>query len=168
MIIRLATLQDIPEIMTVIREVVPLMIASGNLQWNDDYPNVAVFENDVALNRLWVADFDGAIAGVAALTTDAEPEYEQAGIDITAAAVVTHRLAVSTRFAGRGIAKALLNKAEEVAIQKGIKFLRTDTNSNNKATQKLFPTLGYIYKGNITLALRPGLNFYCYEKELFL
>ncbi|MGZ3873208.1 MAG: GNAT family N-acetyltransferase [Mucilaginibacter sp.] len=164
MIIRLATLNDIPQIMQVIAEVVPLMRASGNFQWDKDYPDADVFKNDIALNQLWVADMEGAIAGVTAITTDQSPEYAEVGWDINETAIVTHRLAVSPAFQGKGVAAALLAQAEQVAINLGITVLRVDTHINNQATQKLFPRLGYQLAGEIGLGFRPGMRFLCYQK----
>ena len=164
--IRLATLEDIVPIMNLVREIVPVMRASGNFQWDDVYPNPAVFEQDVALNQLWVADADGGVAGFAAITTDQEAEYANVGWDINEPAIVTHRLAVSIHHRRQGIAEALLKQAEVVALKRGITILRIDTNSNNKATRLLFPKLGYEYAGEIGLSFRPNLRFYCYEKIL--
>lgn len=164
--IRLATLSDIPAIMEVIREVVPIMRSAGNLQWDDKYPNEQVFEQDITEGQLWVADEDGTIAGVTAITTEQYPEYAQVGLDTSEEAIVTHRLAVSPHFRGRGLAADLLYQAEVVAIKRGIGILRIDTNSQNHATQQLFPKLGYVYKGEITLEFRPGLSFVCFEKRL--
>lgn len=164
--IRLATLADIPAIMQIIRDVVPAMMAAGNFQWDDQYPNPEVFANDIELNQLWVADINGSVAGVAAITTDQDEEYKEAGWDITIPAIVTHRLAVSPHYRGRGIADGLLMQAESEAIRRGIPLLRIDTNTKNEATQKLFPKLGYQYSGEIGLGFRPGLRFYCYEKKL--
>jgi GNAT superfamily N-acetyltransferase len=164
--IRLATLKDIPQIMNLIADVVPLMIASGNLQWDDKYPNPQVFEKDIDLNQLWVAEIDGEVAGVTAITTEQYPEYAQVGLDINEPAIVTHRLAVSPHFRRKGIAAALLMQAEYEAIERGIETLRVDTNTKNEATQKLFPKLGYTFLGEMGLEFRPGLRFYCYEKRL--
>ena len=108
----------------------------------------------------------GQVAGITAITTEQEAEYAKVGWDITEAAIVTHRLAVSPRYRGLGIAAALLQQAENEAQSRGIKTLRIDTNTSNQATQKLFPKLGYIYAGEIDLDFRPGLRFYCYEKQL--
>ena len=163
--IKLATNADIPQIMKLIKEVVPIMIENGNLQWDENYPNEEVFEKDIMQNQLWVAEVDGVIAGISAITTDQEPEYASVGWDINETAIVTHRLAVGNRYRGKGIAKALLLKAEEVAIERGINILRIDTNSKNEATQKLFPRLGYAFSGEIGLRFRPGLRFLCYEKR---
>ena len=162
--IRLATLTDIPAIMNLIAEVVPLMRASGNMQWDDNYPNPEVFTKDIEQNQLWVAEIDDDIAGVSAITTDQEPEYAEVGWDINEPAIVTHRLAVSPRYQGRGVAAALMEQAEIIAKQRGITKLRVDTNTQNQATQKLFPKLGYKYAGEIGLGFRPGMRFLCYEK----
>lgn len=164
--IRPAVKADIPAIMQIIKQVAPLMRAAGNLQWDDTYPNPQVFENDIALAQLWVAEVDDVIAGVTAITTEQYPEYVQAGLDINEEAIVTHRLAVSPDYRGRGIAEALMLQAEKEAIRRNIPLLRVDTNTDNQATQKLFPKLGYTFAGEIALEFRPGLRFYCYEKRL--
>jgi GNAT superfamily N-acetyltransferase len=166
MTIRRATLNDIHQIMLLIAEVVPAMNAAGNFQWDITYPNATVFENDIALNQLWVADAEGDIAGITAITTDQDPEYAEVGWDLNETAIVTHRLAVSARYRGKGIAAQLLQQAELEAIRRDIKTLRIDTNSNNKATRQLFPKLGYEFAGEIGLGFRPNLRFYCYEKRL--
>jgi|SRR5665213_975247 len=164
--IRHASVTDIPSILQLIKEAVPLMIAAGNFQWDDTYPNAHVFERDIALKQLWVAEEDGCIAGVAAITTDQELEYAEVGWDITEQAIVTHRLAVSDKHKGKGIATTLLMKAEYEAYNRGIKTLRIDTNTSNVAPQRLFLKLGYQFSGEISLSFRPDQRFYCYEKRL--
>lgn len=148
------------------RRVVPGMRAAGNLQWDDTYPNEAVFAEDVARGQLWVAEVGGAIAGVAAITTDQPPEYADVGCDLGETSVVVHRLAVDPAYRGAGVAWALMEQAEAVARERGIAVLRVDTNTQNEATQRLFPKLGYRLAGEIGLATRPGLRFLCYEKRL--
>ena len=166
MIVRLATLTDIPQILTLIADVIPVMKTAGNFQWDNDYPNKQVFTQDINLNQLWVAEIAGTIAGVAAITTDQDAEYGQTGLDITETAIVTHRLAVNINYQGRGVAGALLKQAEHEAILRAVNILRIDTNIANQATQKLFPKLGYVLAGEISLTIRPGLKFLCYEKRL--
>jgi ribosomal protein S18 acetylase RimI-like enzyme len=164
--IRLATENDLPALMELLRRVVPLMRAAGNLQWDQNYPNETVFQRDIDLGQLWVAEVDTDIAAVAAVTMDQEPDYAQVGWDIEEPAIVVHRLAVDPAFRGLGAAGALMRKAEEVAAERDINVLRVDTNTQNEATQRLFPKLGYQLAGEISLAFRPGLRFLCYEKRL--
>lgn len=164
--LRRAMSADLPAIIQLVGQVVPLMNAVGNYQWTNEYPNEAVFEKDIAQNHLWVAELDGELAGVAALTQDQDAEYADADWDAAEPALVTHRLAVAPSAHGRGIAQALLQQAEHEARALGLRTLRVDTNSENAATQRLFPKLGYRFAGEIKLAFRPGLRFFCYEKQL--
>lgn len=152
--------------MQLVRKVVPLMRDSGNFQWGDDYPNPQVFTKDISFAQLWIAELEEQIVGITAITTDQDPEYADVGWDITQEAIVTHRLAVDPDCQGKGIAKALMAQAEQVAGDRGIKILRVDTNSENMATRALFPKLGYEFSGEIGLAKRPGLRFYCFQKLL--
>lgn len=152
--------------MDVVRRVVPVMQAAGNHQWTTEYPNRQVFEQDIDRGQLWVADQDGAIAGVAAITPDPEPDYAQAGLDMDEPALVIHRLAVDPELQRGGVARQLMAHAEELARQGGIRALRVDTNIENEATQRLFPKLGFRLAGEIGLTGRPGLRFLCYEKRL--
>ena len=164
--VRLGTQEEVQAVMALVQRVVPLMRAEGNWQWDDAYPNPAVFTTDVQRGQMWIVAVDGAVAGVAAITTDQEPEYAQVGWDLEEVAVVVHRLAVDPAFRGLGVAKALMARAEAVARDRGIRVLRVDTNSHNEATQRLFPKLGYVYAGEIGLGFRPGLRFRCYQKRL--
>jgi len=164
--VRQATPDDVDAVMELVRRVVPLMRASGNFQWDETYPNAAVFARDVEMGQLWLAEIDNQIAGGAAITTDQDPEYAQVGWDLSEIAVVVHRLAVDPAFRGKGVAGGLMRQAEIVATEHEIWVLRVDTNTENEATQKLFPKLGYLSAGEITLGFRPGLRFRCYEKRL--
>jgi ribosomal protein S18 acetylase RimI-like enzyme len=164
--VRQATADDVDAVMDLVRRVVPLMRTNGNLQWDDDYPNAAVFAHDVEMGQLWLAEIDDQFAGVAAITTDQDPEYAQVGWDLSEMAVVVHRLAVDPAFRGKGVAVGLMWQAEVVATERQIRVLRVDTNTENEATQQLFPKLGYLPAGEITLGFRPGLRFRCYEKRL--
>ena len=164
--VRPATPADLPTIMALVQAVVPLMNAAGNYQWTSEYPNEAVFRRDIERRHLWVAEQAGALLGVAALTQDQDAEYADADWDAAEPALVTHRLAVAPAAQGQGVAAALLQQAEAEARRLGLRTLRVDTNSENAATQRLFPKLGYRFTGEIRLAFRPGLRFFCYEKRL--
>jgi ribosomal protein S18 acetylase RimI-like enzyme len=164
--IRRATAADLPAIVALVRAVVPLMQAAGNRQWTSEYPNKTVFRRDLALDQLWVAELAGQLAGVAALTQDQDTGYADADWDVAEPALVTHRLAVAPSAQGVGVAQALLQQAEHEAQALGLRTLRVDTNSENAATQRLFPKLGYRFAGEIALEGRTGLRFFCYEKRL--
>jgi ribosomal protein S18 acetylase RimI-like enzyme len=164
--IRLAVREDVAAVLELLRCIVPSMRAMGNLQWDEDYPSAAVFEHDVGQRQLWVSEIDGALAGMVALTTNPEPEYGHAGWNVEEVGVMVHRLAVHPKFRGNGVAAALMQKAEEIAVERGLPAVRTDTSTENEAAQRLFLKLGYRKTGEIGLSFRPGLLVICYEKRL--
>ncbi|HUZ97438.1 MAG TPA: GNAT family N-acetyltransferase [Edaphobacter sp.] len=164
--IRLAVREDVGAVLELLRRIVPSMRAAGNLQWDESYPCAAVFEHDVEQRQLWVAATEGAFAGMVAITTGREPDYGHAGWDVEEDGVMVHRLAVDPEFRGAGLAAALMRKAEEVAAERGLPVVRTDTSIENEAAQKLFLKLGYRKTGEIRLSFRPGLRVLCYEKRL--
>ena len=45
--IQFATEDDIPALMRLVRRVVPLMRVAGNLQWDENYPDEAVFRREI-------------------------------------------------------------------------------------------------------------------------
>lgn len=167
--VRLANENDIESIMNIVNKVVPLMRESGNFQWDSNYPNPEVFLKDIQNNELWVGIInENIVAGMIAITHDQPLEYSHVGLNINEDCIVPHRMAVDPDCQGKGIAKLLLLQAEVVARQQNINKVRIDTNTENKITTKLFPSLGYQLYGEITLDFRPGLKFLCYEKVINL
>lgn len=166
MVIRRAALFDIPAILCIVRATIPLMHADGNTQWDDGYPDTATFLRDIERKELWVADFDGVLGGVAAITPEQSPEYANVGWDLEEPSLVIHRLAVDPEFRGHGIALALMQEAEALAEEQGIHVLRVDTSHVNQPAQRMFLKLGYTCSGETTLAYRAGLRIVCYEKRL--
>ncbi len=164
--IRQANLDDIPVILRLIAAVIPAMRSAGNFQWSDHYPGTDAFTRDVELGQLWIAELDCVLAGVAAITTEQEPDYAQVGWDLDEPAIVVHRLAVDPVVRGKGVAASLMQQAEAVARTLGIAVLHVDTSTENEATQRLFPKLGYTLAGEISLRDHRGLRVLCYEKRL--
>lgn len=166
--IRLAADNDVDLIMKIVQKVIPLMRNSGNFQWDEKYPNPEVFLKDIANQELWVAENDGIVVGMVAITLDQPDEYAHVGLDVKEVSIVPHRMAVDPDCQGKGVAKKLLNQADVVAKSKGIPRVRIDTNVANQITTRLFPSCGYDLKGEIGLDFRPGLRFLCYEKLIQL
>lgn len=161
--IRLARQEDLDEVMAFVGEVIKQMNAQGNFQWKSDYPTRQHFSEDVEHKSLYVFTIDERVVGVVAHTLDFCEEYGQV-CDNSIPSIVSHRLAVNPQFQGRGIAKKLIAYADQLCPEKHVNCIRGDTNIQNIPMQRVFEQLGYKNMGNISLALRPGLTFVCYEK----
>jgi len=68
--------------------------------------------------------------------------------------IAVHRLMVDPSQQGRGLAKALMLHAEDVARAKGCRSIRLDTFLHNPAAMALYPRLGYRRTG--TAMMRKG------------
>lgn len=168
---RKATLADIPRILQITKEVIVVLNAEGNYQWDSNYPLESDFLRDIEKDVLWVAVVDDQeVAGFAALTEDQPEEYQDAGMDISITTVVPHRVAVSLQHQGHGIATHFMSIAEELSRQRGYKCIRVDTNAKNTRMQRVFEKAGYTFAGEIMFKHKPELygkmTFYCYSKSL--
>jgi thiamine pyrophosphokinase len=171
--IRMAVAEDLDAIMQIIGEVVPLMNAAGNFQWDEKYPTREAFTNDITNQVLYVAELRDTLAsaykvvGVAALTEDQSPEYADCGWDLTIPSIVTHRLAVSPSARRQGIALKLFNQADILAKERGYDRVRVDTNKLNTPMQNVMLKAGYVYAGEISLNSKPkDMRFFCFEKMM--
>jgi GNAT superfamily N-acetyltransferase len=167
--LRLATSTDVPKILEIVKANLPLMRLAGNPQWDETYPLAQHFEADVELQQLWVA-FDeerGEVVGCGALTESPEPDYAQAGCDLSLKSIVPHRMAIDPRCQRKGIATLFLRQAEQLAKDRGYSYVRIDTNKCNPAMPTLITKAGYEFKGEISLAGKPETYRYlCYEKRI--
>ena len=121
--------------------------------------------NDITHQYGYVLTEGDEILGYVALLINNEPAYEAIkGKWLTKADfMVFHRVAISPNYLGRGLAKFLLLKIEEIARNKVIPSLRADTNFDNAPMLHLFEKLGYKYCGEVTFRGTPRKAF---EKKL--
>jgi ribosomal protein S18 acetylase RimI-like enzyme len=167
--IRAGSVEDLDVVQAIIAQVVPVMNAAGNFQWNDTYPLRANFEKDLENKELWVACNEGRVVGVIVCSFETPEEYAALGDawDVSLPCLVPHRMAVDPAVKGLGIAKALLTFAEDLALSRGLDRIRVDTCTRNAPTMSLFPKLGYAAMGEIQLRGKaPDLWFMCFEKIL--
>ncbi len=171
-VVRKATHDDLPRILDITKVVVRLLNEEGNYQWNDCYPLEADFLKDLEDEVLWVATVDGQVMGFAAITEDQSPDYADCGWDISIPCIVPHRVAVSPECRNKGIAQRFMSLSEEIARERGYKYVRVDTNKVNARMNSLFLKLDYKYVGEITFKDKekevPGMRFTCYEKNILL
>ncbi|UFT99803.1 GNAT family N-acetyltransferase [Radiobacillus kanasensis] len=143
--IRLAELKDLPAIMEVVSASVEVMNGQGNFQWDNTYPLAENFQGDLDKQELYVYEEDEHVLGAVAISEKEHSEYHEISWSSDAPAITTKRLAVHPEARGKGIADAFFRKAEEVSIDKGLRYLKTDTFSKNTYAQKLFARHGYTF-----------------------
>jgi ribosomal protein S18 acetylase RimI-like enzyme len=77
--------------------------------------------------------------------------------------LIVHRLCIHPDYQGRGLAKALMQFAEEYALKNGYASIRMDTFITNKAALGLYNALGYRRAGQLVFSRG---HFQVFEKVL--
>lgn len=166
--IRKAVLEDMNQILDIVKKVVVKMQDEGNDQWNESYPGYDDFYGDIQAGDLFVdSESNGTIKAVICLNRDEPEEYGGIPWKYNRPALVIHRMAVAPAYHGNGLAKKLIKFAEERALALGLRYIRSDTCSRNSGMNPLFKKLEFDFRGTLRF---PGYNydFNCYEKFLGL
>ncbi|MEZ7497769.1 GNAT family N-acetyltransferase [Flavobacterium sp. Arc3] len=162
---RKATTSEIPQIWGILQKAIARRKEDGSNQWQDGYPNPDVIENDIDKNAGYVLTEGDSILGYCALLINDEPKYQKIeGKWLTNDDfVVFHRVAISEKHLGKGLAKKLMNLIADFAISNNIYSLKADTNYDNFAMMAIFEKLGYSYCGEVYFRGSPRK---AYEKVL--
>ncbi|PAW80589.1 MAG: GNAT family N-acetyltransferase [Pedosphaera sp. Tous-C6FEB] len=154
-----AVAADLPELLALKDACIARMRAEGIEQWDEVYPDAAVFSRDLAAGTLHVLrEGDGIIACVT-LDTTHDPLWQ--GMAWSAAgepAAVVHRLMVHPAAQGRGFAKLLMAHAESLAQAQGFRSIHLDCFTANPAAVALYERLGYRRTGTATMRKGPFIG----------
>ena len=161
--------QDVPAIMSIIKNAQNYLKKLGIDQWQDGYPDEEQILLDIHNEDSFViSNSNSDVMGTVVFTTNPESTYNSIeGEWITkpdSKYGVIHRLAVSDDFRGVGIAKFVFNTCENKLVKAKISSMRIDTHRDNKGMQKLITSLGYKYCG--VIILNSGAERLAFEKFL--
>tara|TARA_B110000003_G_scaffold269385_1_gene300332 strand:+ start:201 stop:701 length:501 start_codon:yes stop_codon:yes gene_type:complete len=165
--IRQAKASEIVQLIAITKSCAAHMIANDIYQWNENYPNIKAFEQDLERGELYVLYAQDTLLGCITISNIKDSEYETISWltqDINHYYI--HRLAVSPAFQKQGHARTLMDFAESFAKQNGAVSVRLDTFSQNKRNQRFYENRGYQRLGNIYFPKQSQDPFYCYELVL--
>lgn len=162
--IRKANIDDVKRIMTIIENAVADMDSKKIYQWDESYPNEEVIKQDLKNEVLYVYEDNENVKGIIVLSEDYDKEYESIAWKLNSGThLVVHRLCVDPKMQGQGIARQLMNFAEEYAKNFKYESIRLDAFVNNGRACRIYEKLGYTKLGIVNF--RKG-KFYCYEKGI--
>ena len=146
-----AQITDIPVIWQILQDAIEQRRLDGSSQWQDGYPNLSTINADINNGSAYVLKENDSVLAYAAIIFDIEPAYTKIeGKWLTNGDyVVVHRVATAKEAKGRGIATALFQKIEELAISNGVFSIKVDTNFDNHPMLRIAEKLGYVYCGEV-------------------
>lgn len=165
MALRKAKEADLPRIMEIKESVVPLMIASGNTQWSEEYPDAERFKEDLRTRTLYVYEEGDMIKGFAVVDDEHPYPYDDIPWELTRAdSRALHRMAVDPEHQGNGIAARMMTQIEDMLIEKGVRGIHTDTSLENEKMQYHFEKNDFEFKGKLNLDENLDDWYVAYEK----
>lgn len=165
----LATIDDLPFIMEIIKHAQHYLATLKIDQWQNGYPNEAVITHDIINKESYlVINENDEIMATAVFSTRAEATYKSIDgnwlTDNNANYGVIHRMAVHNNFRGDGAVKFIFTKFEKFLKDNTIYSMRIDTHRDNIGMQKLLLKMNYKYCGVITLI--DGNERLAFEKKI--
>lgn len=165
--IRKAVINDLDIIMEILQKIIVEMHGYNNFQWDENYPQARDFATDIEKGNLFISARENQIVGFICINGDEPIEYQGLNWSFTEAALVIHRMGVSSVCRHAGIGVELVEFAKKLSESRGVKYLKTDTYSLNTKAQGLFKKCGYVFVGEMSFRGKEK-PFYCYEKMLDL
>ena len=153
--IKLSTLENIPEIMTIIKDAKELLASLKIDQWQNGYPNAAQVEQDILKGESYVVlSEENQVIATSMFTTNKEPTYQiiEEGtwkVDESKNYGVMHRMAIKKEYRKQGLATLLFDEFHQQLKSKNIESLKIDTHEENLGMQALIKKIGYQYCGII-------------------
>lgn len=141
---RLGRFEDIEAITVLIQEAIKEMEKHNIYQWDEIYPTVEDFEDDIEKKNLYVAEENEKIIALYVISDEADEAYNYAEWKYpNETSLVLHRFCVSPGFQNRGIGKKVLMKIESQIKNKGYDSIRLDVFTKNPYAQRLYRNHGY-------------------------
>ena len=166
MIFRKSTKLDVKAIMRIINQAQEYLKSQGINQWQNNYPNEDVINDDIAKGESYVLEKDGNIVATSVISFNKEKTYKviHDGKWLTNGEyAVIHRIAVDNTCKGAGVAHKIIEYAEEMCKEKGIHSIKVDTHRENLSMQKMLKKNGFEYCWVIYLA--DGAERVAFEKN---
>lgn len=167
MTFRLATKDDIPQMMPLFEAASLGLRNMGVNQWQNGYPQRSLIESDVESGVSFVLLDEGEIIGTAVISFGGEPTYdhiEGAWLTTEAEFVVIHRLTIRPDRRGARLAERLFAEAERMCRERGVRTMRIDTHEGNLPMQRAVERYGFRRCG--VIYLDNGDPRLAYEKPL--
>ena len=159
--LRSAQISDQKIIWEILKQAVQRRKEDGSNQWQDGYPNAETPLIDIKNKVGFVLELKNEIVGYSAIIFDGEEAYENIEGKWLSNGnyAVIHRVAISEKFLGKGIATALFLKIEEFVKAKQIYNIKVDTNFDNIQMLKILDRLQYSYCGEVHFRGSPRKAF---------
>lgn len=165
--IRLATKDDMPQMMPLFEAASRGLREMGVNQWQNGYPQPELIANDIANGVSYLLEDEGEIIGTAVISFAGEPTYnyiEGKWLTDEEKFVVIHRQTIRPDRRGQRLSDLFFGYAEQLCRERGVQSMRIDTHEGNLPMQRAVERYGFVRCG--VIYLDNGDPRLAYEKPL--
>jgi GNAT superfamily N-acetyltransferase len=157
---------DLIEILYLLKVCVLDMNQKGLKHWNNTCPGSARIQKDLTGGLIYLAKEKGVCKGMITLS-DQEPEdYKQIGFKPGAEKpLYLQHLAVHPRWQGKGIARLLIEFAQQAAKERGFDAVRLDVFKTSETARQFCMKQSFMEVAPFHTAYQQ-IPYLCYEKKL--
>lgn len=137
------------EIMNIINGAKRHLNEQGIDQWQNSYPNIERITLDISQKKGCILIDDDQILAYFITEFNGDSDYENiiGSWDTDKNSVVLHRVAMSTKYRGKGLSKYIFDEVTKLCIEKNIHGIRIDTHEDNKKMIHVLEKNGFTYCG---------------------
>lgn len=149
------------EVWEILQQAIRRRKEDGSTQWQGGYPNLQTVINDIEKGIAYSLCLNDKIIATAAIAFNDEPTYEKIDGEWLSDGdfMVIHRVAVSDKVLGKGIATHFFLLMEDFAKENDVYSIKIDTNFDNLAMLRILEKLNYTYCGEIQVYDGPRKAF---------
>jgi GNAT superfamily N-acetyltransferase len=157
---------DLIEILFLLRVCILDMNAKGHKHWNSSFPGAEMIQTDLKNGAIFVAKEKGVCKGMVTLNEHEPDDYKELdfGKD-NRRPLFLQNMAVHPRWQGLGIAKLLVNFAQQYAKDMGYDCIRLDVFKPSEGARKLYEKQLFKEIASFHSSYQK-IPFVCYEKQL--
>lgn len=152
---------DLLPIMVCYKATIKKMHELNVFQWDESYPTTNLIEGDIHNETYYICKEGNEILGGVCLNQEEHSSYSTIDWTFNGPVLVVHRLAISPHAQGKGVAKQMMQFAEELCVKNKLKGIRLDTFIENPQAIGLYLKLGYNKLGKVSFNNR---TYYCFDK----
>jgi ribosomal protein S18 acetylase RimI-like enzyme len=157
--VREARTEDLDAVLSILEGVARWMVRQRIEGWRPDSFSRRRLAEIIGCGEMYLALLAGQAVGTFALQWSDEETWGR----VPDNAGYVHGLAVRRDFAGRGLGRELLRRAEDRVSRAGRNYLRLDCVAENEALNAYYQRAGFGYSGRVTVR---GLEVSLYEKRV--
>ena len=155
---RKAAIDDLDDILLLVRQARNYLKKHRVDQWQGEYPGEELLQQDINRGEGYVVTYGDRLAGYFTLSERHDMDYDEL-MDgkwrSEEPCCVLHRIAVMAEYRGSGLSSRIMGFVDELTRAAGRNHIRVSTHKKNKAMTSLLRESGYEYRGNLFVFCEP-------------